>query len=86
MITIWKYPLEVTDNQIVMMPKNAKILTVQVQRGQPCLWALVDAGQKQGPRMILTVGTGEDAAHVAGRNYVGTYQLFDEDEVYHVFA
>lgn len=29
MKTIWKYPLKVTDEQDVKMPKNAEIISVQ---------------------------------------------------------
>jgi hypothetical protein len=39
---IYKYTLEVTDEQEVKMPANAQILCVQVQHGRPTLWALVD--------------------------------------------
>jgi len=39
--SIWKYQLEVTDNQIVKMPKDAEILSVQTQNEEVCLWALV---------------------------------------------
>ena len=37
---IYKYPLEVQDEQVVMLPTGAKILTVQSQKDRPCLWAL----------------------------------------------
>ena len=86
MIAIWKFPIKVVSSQIVPMPMGTKILTVQVQRDKPCLWAIVDTGVKQGPRLILTVATGEDMGSGANWSYVGTYQLFDGEEVYHVFA
>ena len=41
MKTIWKFPIAVVDTQEIEMPFNALILCVQVQHGQPCLWAEV---------------------------------------------
>jgi len=37
--TTWKYPLEITDEQNLMMPEGAEILTAQMQGGTLCLWA-----------------------------------------------
>lgn len=37
---IYKYPLEITDKQSVEMPISAEILTVQIQKEKPFLWAL----------------------------------------------
>lgn len=39
---IYKYRIEVTDDQNIEMPVGAKILTVQTQNGVPCIWAMVD--------------------------------------------
>jgi hypothetical protein len=83
---IWKYPLEVTDYQDIEMPQDAEILTVQVQRGTPCLWALVNPDKPREARRIFTVGTGHDARHIVGWHYVGTYQLHMGRLVFHVFA
>jgi hypothetical protein len=85
---IWKYRLEVTDTQTLRMPCGARILTVQVQNGVPCLWALVDVSEPLlHPTLIFTVDTGHVADHVStGAEYVGTYQLHDSGLVFHVFA
>lgn len=39
---IWKYSLEITDDQILGIPENAKILTAQLQNDVACIWALVN--------------------------------------------
>lgn len=78
---IYKYPLTVTDNQTVPMPKGAEILTVQVQGGTPCLWAMVDLREPEEDRRILTYGTGH-IVDLEGR-YIGTYQM--SALVFHVF-
>ena len=38
MKSIWKQYLKVQDVQKILLPKGAKILCVQVQKGIPCLW------------------------------------------------
>ena len=85
---IWKYPLKMTDKQVVEMPYRAKILTVQVQFGTPCLWALVDEtnipGVKLTPRTITIYGTGNPMPVNPGV-YIGTFQVRGGDLVFHVF-
>ena len=90
MKTIWKYEIHTTDCQDIEMPMEAQILTVQVQNGEPCLWALIDPDQKRGIRQIRIIGTG----HIIEKpmsidnsidEYLGTYQLRDGALVFHVF-
>ena len=38
---IWKYPLEVTDEQTLMLPRSARALSVAAQNDTLTLWALV---------------------------------------------
>lgn len=72
MKTIFKYPLEITDRQTLYIPRNAKLLDVQVQRGIPCLWALVDTQKAKEPRKIQIFGTGHPA--VEAGIYIATFQ------------
>lgn len=83
-MTIWKYELEVTDKQWVNMPEGAKILTVQIQNGRPCLWAIVNPKNKPEERVIETYGTGNPFKEFE-RSYIGTYQLQGGSLVFHVF-
>ena len=39
---IWKYAMAHTEDQVILMPLGAKILTVQMQRGMIALWAMVE--------------------------------------------
>lgn len=84
MRSIFKFPIETADAQEVAMPKGASILCVQVQRGVPCLWALVDTAQPIVPRKVFVVGTGH-LIPADAELYVGTYQLNDGAFVGHVF-
>ncbi len=85
-MVIWKFPIDIRDKQLVEMPECAEILTVQVQHGQPCLWASVDPSRKREWRRIFTVGTGHWPKPLADWRYIGTYQLSNGDLVYHIFA
>ena len=43
MKTILKYPIkEPTSLYKLTLPRNAKILTIQVQHGTACVWAIID--------------------------------------------
>ena len=81
---IWKFPLEVNDAVLVEMPFGAKVLTVQVQNGIPCLWALVEPrNTPDGSTKFRIVGTGH---YFDGKGeYIDTFQLMDGALVFHVF-
>lgn len=86
MNTIWKFPLVVTDEQTIFIPAGHQFLTVQIQRGTPCLWAsLEDEFRPRKSVKILTVGTG-NPCDLTGYTYVGTYQPHNGGLVFHVFA
>lgn len=85
--TIWKFELEVTDNQVIEMPIGSELLTVQVQNGKPCLWALVNPTKNKEKRFIEMFGTGHEIHYDMGisRNYLGTLQFHDGLLIVHVF-
>lgn len=86
-MTIWKYPLEAEDEQVMAMPKGARILTVQTQNETPCLWAMVNPTEARiEKRKIYTHGTGHPVADDPDTlAYLGTYQLRGGALVFHVF-
>jgi len=82
--SIWKYQLETTDEQLVEMPHGAQGLSVEVQYGAPCLWALVNPKAQKEFRRVRIYVTG----HPVPENddiYVGSYQLHGGSLVGHVF-
>lgn len=86
MPTIWKFPLDVTDTQEIDMPSGVSILTVMVQGGVPCLWALVDPDKPTMPRTIAIYGTGHEVtADLTVAKYVGSFMLVGGDFVGHVY-
>ena len=87
MTTIWKFQIPSGIAPEISMPRGAKILSVQVQGGLPCIWAEVEPKAKLEQRRFLIVGTGhpiEPTGHVEyQRTYVATFQL--EGFVWHLF-
>jgi hypothetical protein len=56
---IWKYPLKITDEQQILMPRAAKIVSAGLDlRGELCVWALVDPARPVHVRPFRIVGTG----------------------------
>lgn len=83
MKTIWKYKLETTDEQFIEMPKGSVILSVQIQKEELCLWALVDSAEQHiDRRLIQILGTGNPIKEEP-RMFIGTYQI--KGFVGHVF-
>lgn len=81
--TIYKYPLKVSDEQTILLPKGAQMLTVQIQNGQPCLWVLIDPSNLPESRKVFIRGTAQDVTGL-GR-YISTFQIYGGDLVFHVF-
>lgn len=74
MRTIWKYPLQIAGRNVLTVPAGARFLCVQIQRGEPCVWAEVDTEMPgEEVREVLTVATG-DVRPVSPWRYIGTYQ------------
>ena len=83
MRTIYKYAIEATDDLIIEMPKGAIILTVQVQRGYPCIWAIIDTNAPMVRRHLKVFRTGHPMP--ATIPYIGTFQIMGGDLVFHLF-
>jgi len=80
---VFKYQLDPTQMEIEM-PVGARLLCIQTQKGIPCLWAQVNESNQMTKRYFKTYGTGHDLPDFPG-DYVGTYQLFGGDLVFHVY-
>lgn len=66
------------------MPIGAEILSVQVQRGNPHMWALVDPEAPCEVRTFRILGTGYIELGAPGQ-HLGSFQLNDGALVFHVF-
>lgn len=84
MKVIHKFSLQQEPLQGIWVPKDATILTVQVQRNIPCLWVLLDPNENKVIRKIEIVGTGRELPKNELK-YIGTFQLYEGALVFHVF-
>ena len=84
MKTIYKYPLIPPVEARLRMHEGATPLAVQMQNGEPFLWAVVDTDAPIGePRRFRTYGTGDALAEGEERVYIGTIQ--EGQFVWHIF-
>lgn len=84
---IFKYELDMQSgtNCLIMMPKGAQVLTVQMQNDKPYVWALVDPEVREISMLLEIFGTGQNIFFDDDetRDYIGTFQT--GVLVFHVF-
>jgi hypothetical protein len=89
MKTIWKFSIEVTDEQTIRVPKGSRALTAQMQGNQLCLWVMLDTDNAdRGVNMPVYIhGTGHSVLPEAyhGR-YLSTVQMDGGALIFHVFV
>lgn len=83
MATIYKWTLTPGSTDL-HMPRGATPLTVQMQGGQPQLWALCDPAQPKEWRTFDVYGTGHAMPEDPGK-YIATFQMENGALVWHVF-
>lgn len=89
MRVIYKYPIEIKEIVEITMPFGSEVLTVQSQFEEGFIWAVVnpDTRTKEVKRFSV-MGTGfEMSAKIEAwpKKYIGTFQTFAGNYVYHVF-
>jgi|HubBroStandDraft_2_1064218.scaffolds.fasta_scaffold16971_9 hypothetical protein len=84
-LRVYKYPLRLDDEMRVTLHAGARVLTVQEQRGDPYVWALVDPTQPEVSRRFRLAGTGQDILWQENMYYRGTFQLRGGALVFHLF-
>jgi hypothetical protein len=82
--TIWKFHVPISDLFTIVMPKGAKLLSVQYQHREPQLWALVDTTAPRVRRGLRVHGTGHPVEDDIGE-HVATFQMMEGSLVFHLF-
>lgn len=85
MTTIFKYPLIITDEQILELPLFSQILSVKFQRGELFLWAKVNTDSQSVKTKIFIYGTGNPIRSKSKMKFVDTVMHFEDSLVWHVF-
>ena len=83
--TIWKFQLDMIDQQTVIMPDSSEILSVGPQDDTVCLWAKVVSGAAKSGRKIHIFGTGHPLPDIPSMKFIGTVALFRDSLIFHVF-
>lgn len=81
---IWKFTMA-PGTRTVDLPEGAQVLHVHEQRGEVCLWAMVDPQSMIESRTFLVTGTGHDFSGVDKTDYIGSVHLEGGSLVFHVF-
>ena len=85
--SIWKFKLSGEVSQKISIPKEAKILSVEIQHNEMVVYAMVNTTIKETEqRKFRIIGTG-DTTDASINNYVflGTVLMADGEYVFHVF-
>jgi|21_taG_2_1085346.scaffolds.fasta_scaffold22647_3 hypothetical protein len=84
---VWKYPLQVTDEQIIEVPVGAEPLKAEMQNDELCLWMLVNPEVSTVKKKVHVHGTGHPVSDFVTRSdYVDSFMLHDGALVFHVFV
>jgi len=86
MITVYKYPIQVEDKQELEINRGFLPLTVQLQNGEPFIWAQVDTAQPKQKVIVRTYGTGHTIDMTKNPLYIGSYQSKGGMFVFHVYV
>lgn len=84
---IYKYEIDLTDEQVITLPESAKILSIIEQRNHIMLYALVDIEHVNTTtnKKIRIVGTGQQFPDSELWDFVSTVSLDGGLFVWHVF-
>ena len=84
---VYKYPIPIEDEFIIVLPKNGNILHFDVQYGVPQLWVLVNPDSPTENVRFRLLGTGHDIDINSPDElqFIGTIQLHNGSLVYHLF-
>jgi hypothetical protein len=73
--TVYKYPVIAITEFSLEMPAESKVLSVQMQRSEACLWALVETDSPMVMRHFYVIGTGHEFKPAGDVSFVGTFQV-----------
>ena len=85
MKTVWKYPIPFAGLFTLEMPAGAEVLSVQIQRGDPVLWSLVETDARKSNRAFRIVAAGQELLNADELEFRGTFQVHGGALVFHLF-
>ena len=83
---IWKVELEIADEQLVILPKGARILSIQEQTGKVSMWFQFNQDETRTQTYKnRCFGTGQPMFEPETLEYIGTAQVLCGKAVFHYF-
>lgn len=82
---IWKFPLELREEQEIEMPENANIIHVAEQHERICLWAEVYPKDIKRKRTFYVIGTGWLMPNLSTVRHIGSVVMAPGAYVWHVY-
>lgn len=83
MKVIWKFTLRIDKEQIIELVEDAKILSIQSQFGNICMWVLLNTHNHKIKRKFRIIGTGHEIDDDFYGEYIDTCLV--NNYVWHVF-
>lgn len=90
MRTVHKFPLEINRTDLDL-PAGSILRSVQVQRGNPCVWVELDDDSSL-PKVehltLIFIGTGQPVPMHGGTqplSYLDTFQMHEGELVFHLY-
>lgn len=84
-LTVWKTRIVLNDEMRVTLPVGAKVIHVDSQHDQPCIWFLCDPSAPGELRKFLLTGTGHMRDDLGGAKHIGSFQMKGGALVFHLF-
>lgn len=87
MYSVYKYPLLIQDEQVLVLPICSRILSVEVQGPTIVLYALVELGvEGKSYGTVYMRGTGHDCdSRISNAAFIGTVKMLEGALMYHIF-
>ena len=85
---IFKYELELVDEQYLTVPESAKFVSVIEQNDMPVLYAIVDPTEIHVQTRVLIRGTGHDIdeGDLLSHECLGSVETNEKRLVWHIFV
>lgn len=84
---IFKWTLQLEDEQVLSVPVGTKLLSVQMQHGSPQVWGICFSPASSMKKITVFIhGTGHPITREVLGRFLGTFQMKDGTLVFHVFV
>jgi len=84
-LAVWKYPFDLKDEVVLLIPGGSKVLHIAMQGLIPCMWVLVDPERTKKEFRFKIFGTGVPIEQESMGFHVGSFFMDGGQFIWHVF-